>query len=274
MGVDTKLDAIKYVDLETYKNRLKRTFFKNGKIRQIATVNRHLITLHHFFQKGAEWDLIGESPFARGKSLKEKENNTRLRYLDQNEIERVLDNCIKEYVKDVIITALNTGMRRQEVLSLTWNQIKKDGLIYLTKTKTNEARQIPINDDLAELFRNIRHRVQLRSEYVFCDSYGKPFKEIRKAFKATLERAGIEDFRFHDLRHTFASHFIMRGGSIKELQEILGHKNITMTMRYAHLSQEHKKKAVNRLNGLTNTPKKNTTCHKMSQNREMKIVTH
>jgi len=68
---------------------------------------------------------------------------------------------------------------------------------------------------------------------------------------ASIRRAEIEDFRFHDLRHTFASHFVMRGGSLKELQEVLGHKNITMTMRYAHLSQEHKKKAVNLLNGLT-----------------------
>jgi integrase len=78
--------------------------------------------------------------------------------------------------------------------------------------------------------------------------------------QASLKKAGIEDFRFHDLRHTFASHFVMRGGSIKDLQEILGHKSLTMTMRYAHLSQEHKKKAVNLLNGLT--APKNEKCHK------------
>ena len=69
-----------------------------------------------------------------------------------------------------------------------------------------------------------------------------------------------DDFRFHDCRHCFASHFVMRGGSLKDLQEILGHKSLTMTMRYAHLSQEHKKKAVNLLNGLT-APQKGT-CHK------------
>ena len=74
---------------------------------------------------------------------------------------------------------------------------------------------------------------------------------IDRAFHGALERAGIKDFRFHDLRHTFASHLIMRGASLKEVQELLGHKTMTMTLRYAHLSQEHKKKAVNLLNGLT-----------------------
>ena len=152
--------------------------------------------------------------------------------------------------KDITVAVLNSGMRRQEVLNLRWDQVRND-FIYLNKTKTDESRQIPINDDLSELFKNIRKRNQLRSEYVFCDNKGRPFKQINKSFQASLKKAGIEDFRFHDLRHTFASHFIMRKGSLKDLQEILGHKTMTMTMRYAHLSQEHKKKAINLLNGLT-----------------------
>jgi len=178
---------------------------------------------------------------------------------DQDEINRLLKACINGYTKDIIVTVLNTGMRRQEVLGLKWSDMQGE-FIYLTKTKTDEDRQISINDDLAELFKNIRQRVQLRSEYVFCDKKGRAFSEIKTSFKAALRRAYIENFRFHDLRHTFSSHFVMRGGTIKELQEILGHKTITMTMRYAHLSQEHKKKAVNLLNGLTASG--NDTCHK------------
>jgi integrase len=86
---------------------------------------------------------------------------------------------------------------------------------------------------------------------------------VRTAFASALRRAGIEDFRFHDLRHSFASHLVMRGVSIKAVQELLRHKNIQMTMRYAHLSQEHKKEAVNALNGLTATNKPATvSCHK------------
>jgi len=199
------------------------------------------------------------NPFDKGKSLLMKENNQRFRYLTENEITTLLNKSVNKYTRDVVTAVINTGMRRQEVLNLKWSQVR-NGFIYLSKTKTNEARQIPINDGLAELFKNIRKRNELRSNYVFWDKAGKPFAYIKVSFKASLRKAGIEDFRFHDLRHIFASHFIMRGGTLKELQEILGHKNITMTMRYAHLSQEHKKKAVNLLHGLTAS--ENDTCHK------------
>ena len=258
-GEDTRLDNIRYVDLETYRNHLKQKPNQHGRVRAIASVNREISCLHHIFTKGVEWEMMERNPFDKGKSLLMKENNKRFRYLSESEITTLLDNCIHDYTKDIVVTVLNTGMRRQEVLGLKWEQIKDD-FMYLSKTKTNESRQIPVNDDLAELFKDIRQRVHLRSEYVFCDKKGKPFRDIKTSFKASLRRAGIEGFRFHDLRHSFSSHFIMRGGSLKELQEILGHKNITMTMRYAHLSQETKKKAVNLLNGLTASG--NNTCHK------------
>jgi len=142
--------------------------------------------------------MIERSPFDKGKSLLIKENNKRFRYLDQDEIANLLENCINDYTKDIIVTVLNTGMRRQEVLSLKWNQVR-NGFIYLTETKTDESRQIPINDDLADLFKGIRQKNQLRSEYVFCNDRGNPFNDIKTSFKASLRRAGIEDFRFHDL---------------------------------------------------------------------------
>ncbi len=130
------------------------------------------------------------------------------------------------HLRWVVECAIHTGMRKGEILTLKWSQIQ-DGQIYLQKTKTNEPRQIPINDDLAALFKEIREHQQFRSEYVF------PLKHVKKGFKAALKRAGIEDFRFHDLRHTFASHLLMRGGALKDVQEILGHKTMTMTLRYA-----------------------------------------
>lgn len=257
-GEDTRLDNIKYVDLETYRNHLKQKATKHQTIRAVASVNREMACLRHLFSKAVEWEMIERNPFDKGKTLVEKENNKRFRYLTENEITSLLDSCVNDYTRDVVTATINTGMRKQEVLGLKWSQIR-NGFIYLSKTKTDESRQIPINDGLAELFKDIRKRNELRSEYVFCDKQGKPFKEIKRSFHAALKKAGIEDFRFHDLRHTFASHFVMRGGSIKELQELLGHKSLTMTMRYAHLSQEHKKKAVNLLNGLTAPEKGN--CH-------------
>jgi integrase len=140
-------------------------------------------------------------------------------------------------------------MRKGEILSLKWEQIR-NGFIYLRETKTKEPRQVPVNDDLDLLFKRIRQQQQLTSPYVFT-YYGKPVGSVEIGFTAALKRAGVVGVRFHDLRHTFASHFVMRGGSLKELQEILGHKTMAMTLRYAHLSQKHKKKAVNLLNGLT-----------------------
>jgi len=249
-GEDTRLDNIRYVDLESYRNKLREKPTRHGTLRAIASVNRGIACLRHVFSKAVEWEMMEQNPFTKGKALVAKANNKRFRYLTEEEIERLLVNSVNDYTKDIVTAVINTGMRRQEVLNLKWNQIRI-GFIYLDKTKTNESRQIPINDDLAELFRAIRKRNQLKFDYVFCDNKGRPFKQINKSFQASLKKAGIEDFRFHDLRHTFASHFVMRKGSLKDLQELLGHKTLAMTMRYAHLSQEHKKKAVNLLNGLT-----------------------
>ncbi|MCP4624722.1 MAG: site-specific integrase [bacterium] len=161
-------------------------------------------------------------------------------------------------MRDIVECALNSGMRKGEVLSLKWKQVS-NGFIYLRKTKTLNPRQIPINNDLDALFKRIRQRQGLSSKHVFTFQ-GKPIEDLKKGFKAALKRAGIEDFRFHDLRHTFASHFVMRGGDLKALQEILGHTTLTMTMKYAHLAQSHKREAINLMNGLTT---KKADGHKM-----------
>ncbi len=257
-GEGIKLANIRYVDLETYKNHYRRQTTKSGSIRATATINRDIACLRHLFSKAIEWEMLEKNPFDTGKTLLAKENNKRFRYLTEDEIERLLSSCVNDHTRDITEAVINTGMRRKEILSLKWEQIRGE-FIYLSETKTSESRQIPVNEDLAELLKGIRKRRQLKSEYIFCDKQGRPFREIKTSFKAALRRAGIEDFRFHDLRHTFASHFIMRGGEIKALMELLGHKSLTMTTRYAHLSQCHKKKAIDLLNGLTR-PK--TTCHK------------
>ena len=109
---------------------------------------------------------------------------------------------------------------------------------------------MPINDTLAELFRTIRKKQGLTSEYLFVYQ-SKRIKDVKTAYNAALKRAGILVTNLQTLRHTFASHFVMRGGSLKALEEILGQANIKTIMRYVHLSQEHKKEAVKVLDGLT-----------------------
>lgn len=252
-GKNTLLVNIRYMNLESYRNYLRQKITKNKTIRSDASVNREMSCLHHIMSKAVEWEMIEQSPFDKGKSLILKENNMRMRFLTEDEVTKLLDEC-PDYLYNIVECALNTGMRRGEILPLKWNQIR-NGFIYLTKTKTKTPRQIPINDNLEVMFKRIRKKQHLTSDYIFLYE-GKPIQGVKRAFKGALMRAGIEDFRFHDLRHTFASLVIMKGGSLKDVQELLGHKTMTMTLRYAHLTYEHKKKAVNLLNGLT------AQCHK------------
>jgi integrase len=280
-GKDTRLENIRYVDVETYQKYLKRLPTKNGTVRTGAAVNREMSVLRHVFNKAVEWEMTENSPFKRGKSLIVKENNERLRFLSDEEAGRLIEECPK-HLRRIVVCALNTGMRKQEVLNLTWPQVR-NGFIYLTKTKTNESREIPINDALEELFAEIRREQGPGAEHVFMFSKGEhnlkgsepvrarkdiaPLPElitsIKTSFSSAVSRAGLKDFKFHDLRHTFASQLVMRGANLKEVQELLGHKHINMTMRYAHLSQESKKKAVNLLNGFTaGNATSEPTCHK------------
>ena len=266
-GKHTLLANIRYVNLETYRNHLRQKLTIHGTIRTDASVNRAMACLRHLFTKAVEWEMIESNPFKKGKSLILKENNQRIRYLIGDEVEKLLGEC-PDYLSDIVECGINTGMRKSEILNLKWSQIR-NGFIYLRdNTKDKESREIPVNDDLEALFKRIRKKQHLTSKYVFNyfvdTKKGKKVRslslgDVKRAFKSSCDRAGITDFRFHDLRHTFASHVIMKGGSLKDVQELLGHASMAMTLRYAHLSQEHKRKAVNLLNGLT---AKNGDCHK------------
>src|SRR5688572_26676242 len=141
------------------------------------------------------------------------ENNRRLRYLSKEECQALIDAC-HPHLKPIVITALNAGMRKREVLSLEWGRHVdlKHGFVLLDVTKNGERREIPINQTLRETFQGLIRRVD--SPYVFTNAGGKKFHDVKKAFQSACRRAGIKDFRFHDLRHTFASHLVMAGVDI------------------------------------------------------------
>jgi len=251
---EQRLSKIGYLDLETYRNRRRATLTRAGKTRTDATVNREISTLRHMLNKAVEWGMLENNPFNKGSRLMLKENNHRLRFLSDSEIEALLKACedLKTHtphLRPIVETALLTGMRRGEMLSLKWEQIR-NGFIYLTETKSGKARQIPINDRLAGVLKGVRRGNQLKSPYVFCDSQGRRFNDVKRSFASACRRAGVEAFRFHDLRHTFASHLVMKGIGLKAVQELLGHADLTMTMRYTHLSQGHLQAAVSALNDL------------------------
>jgi len=114
--------------------------------------------------------------------------------------------------------------------------------VYLLDTKNSERREIAINDIV---YRTLLAIIIIPDgSWVFCKKNGERYGNIRKAFEGAKKRAGIVDFKFHDLRHTFASHLVVAGVDLKTAQELLGHKSFEMTLRYAHLSPEHKKAAL------------------------------
>ena len=205
-----------------------------------ATVNRELACLKCMFNKAIEWGKTEVNPVRKVKLF--RENNTRIRYLEKEEIQKLLDNCAS-HLKPIATLAVNTGMRKSEILRLKWIDIDfKRDLLYLIETKNGERREVPINKTVKETL--IKVSKHLRSSYVFCNKIGKPYANVRTSFDTALKRAGIIDFRFHDLRHTFASHLVMLGIDLRTVQELLGHKTIEMTLRYSHLSPDHKNRAV------------------------------
>jgi len=211
-----------------------------------STVNRELGCMKHIYTKAIEWGKATENPVKRVKLF--KENNQRVRFLEKGEIKILLDVC-PEFLKPIVIVALNTGMRQGEILNLKWDDIDLvRGIITIRNTKNNETRFIPLNSVLRNTFEKLKEKCKMDSPWVFCDDEGKRLSrfcnDIRRSFLKVLKEAGIKDFRFHDLRHTFASHLVMAGADIMTVKELLGHKTLEMTLRYSHLSPDFKRSTV------------------------------
>jgi len=227
------LHDITPMDIEQYK------IYRSKQVAN-ATVNREIACLKHIFTKAIEWAKAEKNPAAKVKLLRER--NIRVRYLEEEDIEKLCRAC-PHYLKPIVITALNTGMRREEILSLKWKDLDfRHRIIYVLDSKNGEAREVPMNDIIWHTLLRVKKHPQ--SSWVFCKSDGTRFHDIKRSFTRAKETAGIDNFRFHDLRHTFASHLVMAGIDLKTVQELLGHKSIAMTMRYAHLSPDHKKAAM------------------------------
>lgn len=216
--------------------------YKSERIKDVApaTVNRELACLKCMFNKAIAWGKADENPARKVKLF--RENNQRLRFLEKGEIKKLLDNATP-HLKPIVIVALFTGMRKSEILNLQWKDISfEQGVIYLLQTKNGERREVLMSDIVKKTLTAVPRHPD--SSYVFCHDNGKPYLNVRKSFDALLRKCDIINFRFHDLRHTFASQLVMSGIDLKTVQELMGHKCIEMTLRYSHLSPDHKKRAV------------------------------
>lgn len=237
------------LQLRSFSTRQVEEYQTNllSKGKKPSTINRHISTLKHMFTRAVDWEMTGEETLKKVRRVKQlPEHNRRLRYLSKEESQTLIDAC-STHLRGIVITALNTGMRKEEILSLEWVRHidLRHGFILLDKTKNGERREIPINKVLRETLQSLIRRID--SPYVFIDCYGRRFKDVKRSFASACRQARIKDFRFHDLRHTFASQLLMAGVDLTTVKELLGHKTITMTLRYAHLAPSHKTNAVERL---------------------------
>jgi integrase len=225
---------------------------KRAAVRKPATVNREIQILHHMFCKVIEWGKALANPIQHQRPL--RTNNRRLRYLSLEEMEQLLVEA-DEVLRPILIAALHTGFRRSELFQLTWQDIDfRQGVIRVVHTKNGERRELPMTNTLRESLQQLPRR--LNSDHVFPGKTGRGLVDIRKRFHRALREAGIKDFVFHDLRHTFASHLVMAGVDLMTVKEFLGHKDIKMTLRYAHLAPDYKRAAISRLDTYMDTSKK------------------
>jgi integrase len=214
------------------------------------TVANDLTVLRHMLNLGRRWGYLDHVPDIQVP----KKPEGRRRFLDEAELGKLLDACQKSRNPNlgaIVTIAVNTGMRKAEILGLEWERVDlSSARLTLYKTKSGKPRGIPMNRavyDVLVALAPADDRVGL----VFRRRGGAARGNIRTAFTTALRNAAILGFRFHDLRHTFSSHFVMRGGSLKSLQEILGHSDYKTTQRYSHLSPAHLLADVQRLDGLT-----------------------
>ena len=227
---DKYLHEISSMMVEQYRSMRKARV-------KLSTVNREHQCLRHIFTKAIEWGKTINNP-AKGIKLFRVEN-IRLRFLDKEEIQ-VLITCCDDRIKPIVMAALNTGMRRGEIKNLRWKDIDLGrGIIYLLQTKSGKPREIPING----ILRKLLEWLPRKEEKVFDTS------NLRKLYEKAVTDAKLEDVNFHTLRHTFASHLVMAGIDLTTVKELLGHQTLEMTMRYAHLSKNHKQLAVEILGG-------------------------
>lgn len=249
------------------------------KVVQKATAARELNTLKGVYSKALEWGEIHSNPLqgikATGSSdpitryLSELEEQALLKALDDREQEARQERrtanawrcernyplladldkaAYADYLKPAVLLAKNTGMRRGEMLALMWSDIDLvHRFIYVRSAtaKGQKHRKIPLNQTATEMltqWKKLAHPV-----YVFSVENDEPLKDLKKSWGGVLKRAKIENFRWHDLRHDFASQLVMSGVDLNTVRELLGHGSIATTLRYAHLAPEHKSAAVARL---------------------------
>lgn len=237
------IKAIEDVKPDHIEN-LKQQLLKEDK--STTTVNRYLETLSKMFNIAIENEWLNKNPVSRKMRFPEK--NYVVRYLKADEEERIFRAC-PDYFRPLLITALNTGLRKTNIRLLKWENVKMDfRILEITENKGNKHIKLPINDELYNLFLSIP---RTDSEYVFINprtntAFGEAGME--KEWNKIKAKAGVSDFRFHDLRHTVGTRLAEKGVPVPVIKDIMAHSDIKTTMRYVHTAEEQMQKAMAVLN--------------------------
>ena len=241
-----------------------------------ATINRDITTLKAALNKAVEWNVIGANPIAKVKPTKLDRRGV-VRYLSDAE-ERQLREALavrdararaeresanawraqrgyqtmpmfdrySDHLTPLVLIALNTGLRRGELFNLRWTDVDLERASLAVRgadAKSGQTRHVPLNNEA----RDVLEHLPRDHDLVLPGRRGAKLTTVKKSWSTLVKAAKIEAFRFHDLRHTFASKLVMAGVDLNTVRELLGHGDLTMTLRYAHLAPEHKAEAVARL---------------------------
>jgi integrase len=234
------LSEISPAQIAECRDRLLATPRCSGKLRSPATVVRYLAALSHAYSVALrEWGWVTENPLRR--IIKPKEPRGRVRFLDDAERESLLQACRNSnntFLYSIVVLAIATGMRRGELLTLRWEQVDfARQTITLHETKNGERRVVPLVGHALHLLLALHQRRRTESALVFPSTTLQKPVDITKAWKNAVARAELQDFRFHDLRHTAASYLAQGGATPIDIAAVLGHKTLAMVKRYAHLSE-------------------------------------
>ncbi|MBR7215349.1 DUF4102 domain-containing protein [Pseudomonas sp. B2021] len=267
-----RLDAITGRDLE----QIRTGWMQAGN--KASTVNRKMGSISGVFSRAVEWEYIDTHPLAKLKQLKVDSKGV-IRYLAADETKRLRDALdarqdemrderesanawrtdrhrepmpsllglpFTDHLKPMVLVSLNTGMRRGELFDLKWTAVNFDTktiTVAGATTKTSDTRHIPMNKESIGVLEAWKKQVS-KSPYVFPGQGGGRFEDVKSAWLKLLERAQIDGFRWHDMRHDFASRLVMAGVPLNTVRDLLGHADIKMTLRYAHLAPGTKAAAV------------------------------